>query len=152
MNLFVELVCSSAGQSAAFPPAADPCQMCEGGVAVPEGTHSPAGTKIKACYCRHLHSMPHSLVNTERNTGTDLFFSCNFNGSGGNLRRKRNENSQPEPGLLLISNFMIRLKYADFVGNGSADKFLSSKLLMRICKLLTVGVERCRHAPPSLVM
>lgn len=45
MNLFAELVCSSAGQSAASPPAAAPCQMCGGVVGVPEGTHSPAATK-----------------------------------------------------------------------------------------------------------
>lgn len=44
--LAVELVCNSAGQSAAFPPTADPCQMCEGVVEVPEGTHSQAGEKM----------------------------------------------------------------------------------------------------------
>lgn len=48
-DLSVELVCSSAGQSAAFPPTADPCQMCGGVVGAPEGTHSPAGTKVKTC-------------------------------------------------------------------------------------------------------
>lgn len=43
----VEPVCSSAGQSAAFPPTADPCQMCVEVVGAPEGTHSPAGAKNK---------------------------------------------------------------------------------------------------------
>lgn len=45
--LFVELVCSSAGQSAASPPEADPCQRCGGVVGVPEGTHLPAEAKTQ---------------------------------------------------------------------------------------------------------
>lgn len=72
------------------------------------------------------HCSQHKAVDTQRKVGTDLFFSCNFNGSGGNLRRKnkKTENSQPERHLLLISNFMIRrLKYADFAGKRLADKF-----------------------------
>lgn len=45
--LSVEPVGSSAGQSAAFPPTADPCQRCGGVAAVPEGTHLLAGAKNK---------------------------------------------------------------------------------------------------------
>lgn len=42
-HLSAELVCSFVGQSAAFPPAADPCRMCAGDAEAPEGTRSPAG-------------------------------------------------------------------------------------------------------------
>lgn len=42
VHLSVELVCSFADRSAAFPPIADPCQMWWGVVEGPEGTHSPA--------------------------------------------------------------------------------------------------------------
>lgn len=50
MYLSVELVCSSAGRFAAFPPTADPCQMCVGAGGAPEGTHSPAAAKIKTVF------------------------------------------------------------------------------------------------------
>lgn len=43
----MELVCSSAGQSAASPPAAGPCQRCVGVVVVPEGTHLQAEAKTQ---------------------------------------------------------------------------------------------------------
>lgn len=64
-HLSVELVCSSAGQSAAFPPTADPCQMCVGVGGAPEGTHSPTAAKIKTLfyYVKKLH-----LVHTELHT------------------------------------------------------------------------------------
>lgn len=52
----------------------------------------------------------------------------------------------------LQNNYCHICCQADFVGRFSADKFNSIELLMNIYKLLTVGVERCRHAPPSLVM
>lgn len=42
--LSVELVCSSAGQSAASPPATAPCRRCGQIVEETEGTHSPAAT------------------------------------------------------------------------------------------------------------
>lgn len=50
MHLSVEPVCSFAGQSAAFPPIADPCQMSVGVAVVPEGTHSLAGKNTNTCY------------------------------------------------------------------------------------------------------
>lgn len=43
VHLSEELVCNFAGQSAAFPPTADPCRMCVGVGGEPEGTHLQAG-------------------------------------------------------------------------------------------------------------
>lgn len=149
MYLSVELVCSSAGQSVAFPPTADPCQTCVGDEGAPEGTHSPAAAKIKIIFhiletilincnqyahtwnCFRVENIiqyysQYNMLNMERNKSADLFFSCNFNGSGGNLRKQGGKNevtNQLMPCLLSSGSVIIRLKYLHFGGNYFADRF-----------------------------
>lgn len=50
VHLSVALVCNFAGQSAAFPPTADPCRTCVGVEGEPEGTHSQAARNRQTCY------------------------------------------------------------------------------------------------------
>lgn len=53
----------------------------------------------------------HKMLNIERNISTDLFFSCNFYSSGGNLRKNRDKL------VNTTSVEQIRLKYLEFIRN-----------------------------------
>lgn len=65
-----------------------------------------------------------------QNVSADLFFSCNFNGRGRNLRKQEAKNEVREhlvTCLLSNSHFMIQLKCGFFVGIYLADRFNYSK-------------------------
>ena len=85
-HLAVELVCSSAGQSAASPPGAAPCQNYEEAVRGPAGTHWPTkhgeGRLLGSMDSLYDHG---SYYPMPIRTDTDLFLTCYLNRCRRNL-------------------------------------------------------------------